>query len=81
MYFLYKNEYRIFKTVEITIIRELRKEKNRGNEPIWVIKHAYMEVSQGNSLYHYLKQTMPFFFYKNRERESKIGPVWRSVSV
>jgi hypothetical protein len=41
MYFLYKNEYRIFKPVEITIRRRLReKEKNRGDEPIWVIIHG-----------------------------------------
>jgi hypothetical protein len=32
MYYLYKNEHRIFKPVEITIRRELgRKEKNRGD--------------------------------------------------
>jgi hypothetical protein len=34
MHFLYKNEYRIFKTAEITIRRGLRKEKNRGHEPV-----------------------------------------------
>jgi hypothetical protein len=35
MYFLCKNEYRIFKPVEITIRRnEGRKEKNGGDEPI-----------------------------------------------
>jgi hypothetical protein len=51
MYSLYKNEYRIFKPVEITMRRGLRrKEKNRGDEPMWVIIHIYMEVSQGNSL-------------------------------
>jgi hypothetical protein len=38
VYFLYKNEYRIFKPVEITVRRGLgrRKEKNREDEPIWV---------------------------------------------
>jgi hypothetical protein len=37
MYILYKNEYRIFKPVEITIRRRLKdKEKNR-DEPILVI--------------------------------------------
>jgi hypothetical protein len=46
MYFLYKNEYTIFKPVEITTRRGLsREEKNRGDEPIWVIIHIYMELS------------------------------------
>jgi hypothetical protein len=51
MYFLYKNEYRIFKPVEITIRRELRrKEKDGGDETFQVIIHMYLEMSQGNSL-------------------------------
>jgi hypothetical protein len=33
-YFLYKNEHRIFKPVEITIRRGLRSEKSGGDEPI-----------------------------------------------
>jgi hypothetical protein len=34
-------------------------------------------MSQGNSLYNYLKQTkMSFFAYKNEEQEGRIGPVW-----
>jgi hypothetical protein len=58
MYFLYKNEYRIFKPVEITIRRGLgRKEKNREDEPIQAIIHIYMEMSQQNTLYSYIKQT------------------------
>jgi hypothetical protein len=32
-----------------------RKGKNGGDEPIWVIIHSYMEMSQGNSLFSYLK--------------------------
>jgi hypothetical protein len=36
-----------FKPVEITTRRGLRKEKNRGDEPIWVIIHIYMEMSHG----------------------------------
>jgi hypothetical protein len=49
--------------------------KNRGDEPIGVIIHIYMELSQRNSLcgYFYLKQAkIPFFlffFYKIREQE------------
>jgi hypothetical protein len=45
MHFLYKNEYRIFKPVEITIRRDLRKEKNKGDEPIWVVIHIHVEIS------------------------------------
>jgi hypothetical protein len=38
--------------------------KNRGDEPIQVIIHIYMEMSQGNSLCSYLKQAkMPFFSF------------------
>jgi hypothetical protein len=40
-----------------------------------------MEISQGNSLYSYLKQTKISFFFKNREQESKTGPVWGFVPV
>jgi hypothetical protein len=40
--------------------------KNRGDEPIWVITHIFMEMSQGNCLCSYLKQTkMSFFFSKS----------------
>jgi hypothetical protein len=44
MYSLYKNEYRIFKPLEISIRRGLRqkRKKNREDEPIWVIMHRYM---------------------------------------
>jgi hypothetical protein len=37
-------------------------EKNRGDEPIQVIIHMYMEISHGNCLYSYLKQTKINFF-------------------
>jgi hypothetical protein len=36
--------------------------KNRGDEPIVVIIHIYMEMSQGHSLCSYLKQTKISFF-------------------
>jgi hypothetical protein len=39
-----------------------------------------MEMSQGNSLCSYLKQTKMSFF-KNREQEGKTGPVWGLVPV
>jgi hypothetical protein len=46
MCFLYKNEYRIPKPIEITIRWGLwSKEKNRGDEPIQDIIHIYMEIS------------------------------------
>jgi hypothetical protein len=37
-----------------------------------------MEISQGNSLYSYLKQTKISFslFYKIREQDGRICPVW-----
>jgi hypothetical protein len=35
-----------------------------------------MEMSQGNSLYSYLKQIKMSFFYKNGEQECIIGLVW-----
>jgi hypothetical protein len=78
------NEYRIFKPVEITIRRGLRyKEKNRGDEPIRIIIHIYMEMSQGNSCIAILnKQKCHFFFcYKNKEQKGKAGPVWGLVPV
>jgi hypothetical protein len=57
-YSLYKNEYRIFKPIETTIRRRLNSEKrNKGDGPIWVLIQIYMEMSQRNSLYSYLKQT------------------------
>jgi hypothetical protein len=68
MYSLHKNEYKIFKPVEITIRVDLgRKKKNRGDKPIWVIILTYMEMSHGNSLCSYLKEKKMlffFFFYK-----------------
>jgi hypothetical protein len=43
--------------------------KNRGAELIGVIKHMYMEMSQGHSLCGYLKQAkmsfFPFFLLQN----------------
>jgi hypothetical protein len=51
--------------------------KNRGDEPIGVIIHIYMKISQGDApcSYLYLKQAkmsfFSFFFYKIREQEGK----------
>jgi hypothetical protein len=45
MYFLYKNEYRIFKPIRITIRRELREEKNGGDESIQGIIHINIKMS------------------------------------
>jgi hypothetical protein len=55
---------------------ERRKEKSRGDEPIWVIIYMYSEISQCNSMYNSLKQTKMPFFLKNREQKVKTGPVW-----
>jgi hypothetical protein len=62
--------------------------KNGGDEPIQVIIHIYMVISQGNSLcsYLYLKQAKKsffiFFFYKIGEQESRTGPVgWGGVQM
>jgi hypothetical protein len=41
VYFLSKNEYTIFKPVEI-----IRKEKNKGDEQIWVTININLEMSQ-----------------------------------
>jgi hypothetical protein len=45
MHFLYKNEYRIVKPIEITTRRCLRdKGENGGDEPILDIIHIYKEI-------------------------------------
>jgi hypothetical protein len=49
------------------------------DERIQVIIHTYMEMSQGNSLYSYLKQKCPFS--NMIEQEGKTGPVWRLSPV
>jgi hypothetical protein len=45
MYFLHKNEYRIFKPVEVKKGNKGRKEKNGGAEPICIIIHIYIKMS------------------------------------
>jgi hypothetical protein len=37
-----------------------------------------MEISQGNALYNYIKQTKMsvFFFYKTREQKGRTGGSW-----
>jgi hypothetical protein len=57
--------------------------KIRGDEPIWVIIHIYMEISQGNSLCSYLKQNknVIFFFYIIGEQEGGIGPVGGGIGT
>jgi hypothetical protein len=54
--------------------------KRRGDEPVRDIIHIYMEMSQGNALYSYLKQTKmsPFFLLQNwktggKNRSSLVG--------
>jgi hypothetical protein len=50
--------------------------KIRGDKPVGFIMLINMEMSQGNSLCSYLKQTrMSFFFiYKIGEQEGRAGP-------
>jgi hypothetical protein len=48
-------------------------------KPIWVIIHLYMEMSQGNSLYSYLKQQKCLFV--KTQQEGKTGPVWGLIPV
>jgi hypothetical protein len=43
--------------------------------------HISMEMTQGNSLCRYLKQTKCFFFFSNKGQEGKTGPVWRLAPV
>jgi hypothetical protein len=56
--------------------------KNRGDEPIGVIAHIYMEIPQGNSLcsYLYLKQAklslFYLFLYKIREQGGRKKGCW-----
>jgi hypothetical protein len=86
VYFLYKNECRIFKSFEITIRWGLRQkgEKWRG----WT-NSGYNTYINGNvtrkPMYNYLKQTkchcFSFFLYKIREQEDVKGPAWALVPV
>jgi hypothetical protein len=43
--------------------------KNRGEEPFGAIVHLYLEISQGNSLYHFFLS-----FLKIGEQEGRTGP-------
>jgi hypothetical protein len=57
----------------------VERRKKRGDESIQIIVHIYIEMSQRNNVYSYLKQKcLFFFFYINREQEGKTGPVWGS---
>jgi hypothetical protein len=62
MYSLYKNEYRIFKLVEM----------KKNKEPVCLIVHIHMQTSQGNTPYSYFKQAkisfFSFFMYKFRDQ-------------
>jgi hypothetical protein len=70
------HEYRIFKTVEITIRRGLgRMEKNRRDEPIQVIIHINTEMSQANSPYSCLKQTKTYFFFFTKSENKRAEQV------
>jgi hypothetical protein len=49
--------------------------RNRGDEPVQVIKYIYMEVSQWNTLYSYLKKQKSHL-KENIEKKGKTDPVW-----
>jgi hypothetical protein len=50
--------------------------KNKGDEPFWAIIHLYLEISQGNSLYHFFS-----FIPKIGEQEGRRGPAWGMEAV
>jgi hypothetical protein len=68
-----------------------RKKKNQGDEPIWVIIHIYMEMSQGNFLCSCLKLTKLSIFFsllqsqrtggKNRSCMGEVGTSGRGDEV
>jgi hypothetical protein len=64
MYFLYKNEYRNFKPAEITI----KGEKWR-REPILVIIHIHMEMSQRNQSIATLNKQKCYFLQKQKTKK------------
>jgi hypothetical protein len=47
-----------------------------GDEPIWVIIHIYMEISQWNTLYNYVKETKMSFFSKTENRDRSCLRGW-----
>jgi hypothetical protein len=49
--------------------------KNRKDEPIGVIIHVYMEMSQGNSLCSYLKQKCLFLFFSTESEHRRVEQV------
>jgi hypothetical protein len=55
----------------------------RNKTRLLVMIHPYVEMSQGNSLCSYFKQTkMSFFsFYKIRKQEGGMCPAWALVAV
>jgi hypothetical protein len=60
MYFLYKNEYEIFKTAEATIKKDKGgKKKSRGDEPLWACKETPCIVILN-------KQKLFFFLLQNQ---------------
>jgi hypothetical protein len=52
------------------------KGKKQGDEPIQVITHTYMEMSQWNSLYSYPKQKCDFSKTENREVKQVLSGDW-----
>jgi hypothetical protein len=49
--------------------------KNRGDEPMQVIIHTYIEISQRNSLCRFLKQTKISFFSFTKSEKRRVEQI------
>jgi hypothetical protein len=61
-----------------------RKEKNRGDEPILVIIHVYMEISQGNTLYrdkNFPSSSLSLSLSLSFNKKQRTGPDWELAPV
>jgi hypothetical protein len=52
-------------------LKIIGKKEKRGEEPIQVVLHIFMEMSHGNSLYNYLKQTKMSFYFSSTKLENR----------
>jgi hypothetical protein len=71
MYLSHGHSYLALNKLYYFLLKKDTNKPNTGDEPIRVIISIYMEMSQGNSLYSYLKQTKTSVF---REQEGKTRP-------
>jgi hypothetical protein len=81
MYFLYKNEYRTFKTVESPHKKGTKVERRKiEGMNQFRLYYIYMEMSRWNPCKAILNK-QKYLFFKNGEQEGKIGPFWGLVAV